>query len=92
MWYTIQLENDGQIKRKIYGNNQNVATLLGLVEVMRQEVGVLASSIPGAPRSRETRLLSGFVATIAEVMKLLVKICDKLEIKTKHSLNSLSTV
>lgn len=70
--FMIQLESDGQISRSIYGTNQNVATLLGLVEVAHQEIEAIASGMPGSTPTRETRLLSNAVTSIGNMANVLI--------------------
>ncbi len=68
----IQLMPDGQVSRSIYGTQQNVATLLGLVEIMRQEVEAIASGMPGTTPTRESRLLSNAVTSIGNIANVLI--------------------
>ena len=70
--FMIQLEEDGQISRSIYGTQQNVATLLGLIEVARQEVEAIASGMPGTTPTRESRLLSNAVTSIGNMANVLI--------------------
>ena len=70
--FQIQLEEDGQINRKIYGTRQNMATMLGLVEVMRNEVQAMASGMPGQTPTREVRVLSQVATGITNIANVLV--------------------
>ena len=68
----IQLEHDGQITRRIYGDKQNVSILYGLLVVMQHEVDAIASGMPGQTPSRDTRLLSNLVTSLTAVTNVLV--------------------
>lgn len=70
--FMIQLEQDGQITRKIYGEQQNIAVLYGLVEVMRNEADALNSVMPGQSPTRTTRLLSHVVTSITNMANVLM--------------------
>jgi hypothetical protein len=70
--FFIQLEPDGQISRSIYGTQQNVATLYGLIEIMHQEVEAIASGMPGNTPTRDTRLLSNAVTSIGNMANVLI--------------------
>jgi hypothetical protein len=70
--FQIQLEEDGQINRKIYGTRQNMATMFGLVEVMRNEIAAMASGMPGQTPTREVRVLSQLATGITNVANVLV--------------------
>ncbi len=70
--FYIQLMPDGQISRSIYGTQQNVATLYGLVEVMHGEIVAIASGMPGNTPTRESRLLSNAVTSIGNMANVLI--------------------
>ena len=70
--FFIQLEEDGQINRRIFGTKQNVATLYGLIEVMRTEITSMASAMPGQTPDRSTRLLSNLVTSVTNMANVLV--------------------
>ncbi len=70
--FSIQLMPDGQINRSIYGTQQNVATLYGLVEIMHGEIVAIASGMPGNTPTRESRLLSNAVTSIGNMANVLL--------------------
>ena len=70
--FVIQLEEDGQITRKIYGTQQNEPTFYGLIEVMRSEVDAISSGMPGLTPTRETRLLSNVVTSLTNMANVLM--------------------
>ncbi len=70
--FVIQLEEDGQITRKIFGTQQNVATFYGLIEVMRSEIDAISSGMPGLTPTRETRLLSNVVTSLSNMANVLM--------------------
>lgn len=70
--FWIQLEEDGQISRRVFGSKQNIATMYGLIEVMRTEVVAMASAMPGQTPNRETRLLSNLVTAVGNMANVLV--------------------
>lgn len=70
--FSVQLMPDGVINRSIYGTQQNVATLFGLVEIMRREIEAIASGMPGNALTREARLLSNAVTSIGNIANVLI--------------------
>jgi hypothetical protein len=70
--FQIQLEVDGQITRRVYGTKQNMATMFGLVEVMRSEVSAMASRMPGQTPTREVSVLSQLATGITNIANVLV--------------------
>jgi hypothetical protein len=67
----IQLEEDGKVTRKVYGQH-NIPVLYGLVEIMKQEVDALASTMPGQTPNGESRLLSNVISSLTNMANVLV--------------------
>jgi hypothetical protein len=70
--FWVKLEEDGTISRRVFGTKQNVATMYGLVEVMKTEITAMASAMPGQTPNRETRLLSNLVTSVTNMANVLV--------------------
>jgi hypothetical protein len=70
--FQIQLEEDGQITRRLYGSKQNMASMFGLVRIIENEITAMASAMPGQTPSRETRLLSNVVTSMTNMANVLM--------------------
>jgi len=88
--FVIQLEKDGQITRRFFGDQQNVSILYGLLVIAEKEIDALASGMPGQTMSRDTRLLSTLVTSITAMSNVLIGLQSGMNQILQHAEESVN--